>query len=101
MDKIDDSIRGAILKFAEKLEKKYSVSQIYLYGSYASGSSDKWSDIDLAVIIDSDEPDSREIYSMGKELDIRFDALSFSASDFEQSNLPIIPQIKSQGVQIV
>lgn len=101
MDTIEDSLRSSILKFAERLKNKYPVSHIYLFGSYAKGTSDEWSDIDLAVVIDNDDPDSREIFSMAKDLDLRFDALSFSSSDFEHSTLPIIPKIKTEGVQIV
>ena len=71
-----------------------------MYGSYASGSYDEWSDIDLAVIVKGPESHSREIFSLGKDYDIRFDALGFSSNDFDHSLLPIIPLIKEKGILI-
>jgi predicted nucleotidyltransferase len=62
---------------------------------------DEWSDIDLAIVLDEDDNHSREIYSKGKEFDLRFDALGFSKNDFENSRLPIIPEIKKTGIKII
>jgi len=101
MVKIDDSIRITIKKFSEGLNKQYRIKNIYIYGSYTDGSYDEWSDIDLAVVIDEKEAPSREIYSMGKEYDLRFDALGFSKNDFDNSFLPIIPEIKKKGIKII
>ena len=43
-------------KFAEELVQTglIPVKEIYLYGSYAVGNPNLWSDIDVAVIIDTD-----------------------------------------------
>lgn len=101
MVKIDDSILITIRKFWSALQDRYKVDHIYLFGSYADGSFNEWSDIDLAVIVDDTNPHSRDIFSLGKEYDIRFDALGFSSNDFKNSLLPIIPEIKKNGVQIV
>ncbi|MEJ5167039.1 MAG: nucleotidyltransferase domain-containing protein [Thermoanaerobaculia bacterium] len=40
---------------AEKIREKFKVEKIILFGSYASGKPDKNSDIDLLVIIETDE----------------------------------------------
>lgn len=101
MVKIDDSIYIAIKKFWNDLQDRFNVVHIYLYGSYADGSFNEWSDIDLAVIVDDIDSHSREIFSLGKDYDIRFDALGFRAYDFDHTLLPIIPEIRSKGIQII
>lgn len=52
MDKIEDSIRQKIIAFASELEKTVKIKELYLFGSYAKGNSDEFSDIDLAVVSD-------------------------------------------------
>lgn len=101
MAEIDDSILVEIQDFQNELSRKYKLKYIFLYGSYADGTNDEWSDIDIAVILDDSNSYSREIFSIGKEFDTRFDALGFSAYDFEHSLLPIIPEIKNKGLQIL
>lgn len=101
MVKINDSILVEIQNFSEKLKQKFQLKHLFVYGSYADGSYDEWSDIDIAVILEGPESHSREIYSIGKECDIRFDALGFSFNDFDKSLLPIIPEIKQNGLQII
>ena len=101
MAKIDDSILITIRNFWDALKDRYKVDHIYLFGSYANGSFNEWSDIDLAVIVDDTDSHSRDIFSLGKEYDIRFDALGFRITDFKHSLLPIIPEIKENGIQII
>jgi len=100
MVEIDDSLRLAIRKFSDELRKNYKVYNIYLFGSYSTGLNDEWSDIDIAVVIDDSDSHSREIFSKGKEYDLRFDALGFSKNDFDNSLLPIIPEIKKKGIKL-
>ncbi len=101
MAQIDDSILMKIEEFQKALQSKYKVDHIYIYGSYADGSFDEWSDIDLAVIVKESDSHSREIFSLGKDYDIRFDALGFKSNDFDHSLLPIIPEIKEKGILIL
>ena len=44
---------------------------------------------------------SREIFSMAKDFDSRFDALGFNKNDFEKSLLPVIPEIKKNGILVI
>jgi predicted nucleotidyltransferase len=102
MDKIDDTILESVKNFYNALKKKIKVDQIYLYGSYAEGTNNEWSDIDLAVVVDDDTNSySREIFSMAKDYDTRFDALGFKIRDFELSLLPVIPEIKRNSIKLL
>jgi len=95
---IADSLRLKIKKFAELLGKTYRVDNVYLYGSYAMGTQGEWSDIDIAVVLDDSESHSREIFSLGKDYDSDIEAFGFTKEDFDHSRLPIIPEIKKQGI---
>lgn len=102
MAEIDDSVLNEISDFSKKLKTEFKdIDSIFLFGSFADGSQDEWSDIDLAVITaDSvSETQGFEIYTKGKELDSRIDALSFSLSDYRDEILPIIREIRKKGIR--
>jgi predicted nucleotidyltransferase len=47
-----DRVDGIILGFIARLEKEIPVQEVILFGSYAQGNPEEYSDIDLAVISD-------------------------------------------------
>ena len=49
---INKDIINSINKFIEKIKKQYNVTAIILFGSYAKGTENENSDIDIAVISD-------------------------------------------------
>lgn len=62
----DDKTRKVILSIVEKIKQGYQPEKIILYGSFAYGSPDKDSDIDLLIIKDTDErPIDRRIKVRG------------------------------------
>ena len=51
MDKIPDYIINCIKKLIDKLEENnFAIDKAILFGSYAKGTYDKFSDIDLALV---------------------------------------------------
>ncbi len=75
--------------FARKLIESgfIPVKEIYLYGSYAHGTPDEWSDIDIAVITDRDldfesliEIEAK-VRMFARKIDIRIEPLIFTPSD--------------------
>lgn len=51
----DKKARGTILEIVEKIKKEYQPNRIILFGSYAYGTPDRDSDIDLLIIKDTQE----------------------------------------------
>ena len=49
---INKDIIDSVNKFIEEIKKKYNVTAIILFGSYAKGTENEDSDIDIAVISD-------------------------------------------------
>ena len=52
---INQDIIDSVNKFIEEIKKKYNVTAIILFGSYAKGTENEDSDIDIAVISDDFE----------------------------------------------
>ncbi len=87
------------------------VSDIILYGSYARGDFDNESDIDIAVIVDSDRPDlkkyRKDIVSLMSDLSMEYEVVisitCIPLSDFVEYRdvLPYYRNIDSEGVRIV
>jgi predicted nucleotidyltransferase len=45
-----DELEKIIRIFLDEIQKTYRLDSAYLFGSYAKGTSNQWSDIDLAVV---------------------------------------------------
>ena len=50
---IDLDILNIVKKYVEKITKEFTITAVYLFGSYAKGTEHKDSDIDVAIILDS------------------------------------------------
>jgi uncharacterized protein len=53
MDTSEDRLESIIKGFIERLSHEIDIDKVILFGSHASGTSKKHSDIDLAIISDS------------------------------------------------
>lgn len=105
MVEIPDLVSKKIKSFIDLLEKNdIKIQRAYLFGSYAKGNADKWSDIDLAIVSDKfignrfiDIISLRDyIYETG--LDIS--PMPFRADDFEDSMFARDEIIKN-GISII
>ena len=93
----------AAMRYAVFLRKtKPGVKKVFLFGSYAKGTSHQDSDIDLAIIFDnlSDTFDMQvELMKMRRKFDNRIEPHPFSESDFNPSN-PLAEEILKNGLEI-
>jgi|SRR5680860_367206 len=95
-----------VKKYAEKLrERKYPFSAIYLFGSYAKGTSHKWSDIDVAVISDrlkgNRDKDRFLLWHIRRDVDSMIEPHGFTVKDFQDDCDPMVSEIKKTGIKIV
>ena len=63
-----EQLNSLINDYISKLKGKISIEQIILYGSYAKGNANEWSDIDL-YIVSKDLPENELKGSNGFKLD--------------------------------
>ena len=105
MVKSIDSIIIEIKSLIEELQKdNINVNTAILYGSYAKGQANEWSDIDVALV--SDNFSGNMILDFNKykkaifKVDPNFSLITFKNVDFTTSNL-FVKEILKQGIRVV
>ena len=95
-----------VKKYATELNaKKYPFSAVYLFGSYATGKANRWSDIDVAIISDklkknwNKNEDALWKYTIG--VDFRIEPIGFTIKDFQDDSDPMVSEIKKTGIKII
>ena len=104
MAEINASIIDTVNKFLDKLrENGIPVEAAYLFGSYAKGREQDWSDIDVAVI-SSDISDDRfeeriRLTKISSAIDSRIEPVPFRPDTFVDED-PLVWVIKREGIRI-
>lgn len=93
-----------VQKFLSKInEQGINVISAYLFGSYARGAENKWSDIDVAIVSsDISEDNFEETVRLTKiacKIDSRLEPVPFRPEDFVDEN-PLVWEIKKEGLSI-
>ncbi|OGF22791.1 hypothetical protein A2Y83_03990 [Candidatus Falkowbacteria bacterium RBG_13_39_14] len=77
---------------------------IYLFGSYAKGKPDKWSDIDLAVVSDNLKRNRDKnkflLWKLRMGVDTRIELHGFTRQDFKNDCDPMVYEIKKTGIRV-
>lgn len=105
MAKIPDQIREILKKYIHTLEEKHiHIQRAVLFGSYADGRANEWSDIDIALVSDSfdgDRFDDRgKIRKITLSVSSDISPLPFRPEDFITEN-PFVREILEKGIRIV
>ncbi len=89
-------------KYIDSISTKYHITQAFLFGSYAKGTSHIDSDIDIAIIIDDVEDiiDAQiEMMKLRRKIDLRIEPHPIMMSDFD-NNDPLSYEILKYGIII-
>lgn len=94
-----------VKKYAQKLTaEKFPFSKVYLFGSYAQGKANKWSDLDVAIVSDEIKKDwdgnRKKLWKLRMGIDTRIEPHGFSQEEFESDWSPMIYEIKKTGVPV-
>jgi predicted nucleotidyltransferase len=105
MAQISSELKNLIKKFLEKLEKdNIRVQQAILYGSYAKGNYNEWSDIDLALVSDdfigNRILDKERMIKSIVDINTSISPLPYRPEDFDESDL-FVREIIRTGIRIV
>ncbi len=103
--KTEQSVENIIDSYVKLLEdNKIPVWRVYLYGSYAKGTYDKNSDIDLAIFLDAESIDGfdedAKLLKLAKNVDLRIEPHSFARTDINEPD-PYIDEIIRTGKRIL
>ncbi len=100
---ISKDILDTINKFIEEIKKHYNVIAIFLFGSYAKGTENEDSDIDIAVISD----DFDDIYDcmahlmgMTWDIDARIEPHPIKKKDFEEVSDYFVKEVIDTGIKV-
>jgi len=92
-----------------ELKREFPISKVVLFGSYARGEQEQFSDIDLLILLDCEVEDevSKEIVHRICEYeidnDVAIDALIFAVDEWDESPLtyePIHDDVDEEGVEV-
>ncbi len=90
--------------FALLVDQELGLSQMYLFGSYAKGTSSEESDIDIAIVSNffHGDPieDTLKLMRIRRKVDYRIEPHAFTAKDFNLSN-PFVREIIETGIRVV
>jgi predicted nucleotidyltransferase len=96
---------AVIRDFLEKIRQELPIERAYLFGSYATGRNRDYSDIDLAIVTPALNADNsfainQKIFSRASRYNLDLEPICFSPKEFEQEYLPIVRDIKREGVEV-
>lgn len=105
MAEITADLIKLVKKFIERLaQDNIRINKAILYGSFAKGSNDEWSDIDLAVVsedfIGNRILDRERMIKSIVDVNTNISPLPFRPEDFDESDL-FVKEIIRTGVRIV
>jgi predicted nucleotidyltransferase len=99
-----DSLNKVITSFLDEIQKKFSIDNAYLYGSFAKGTSNKWSDIDIAIISSdfSDDlfDDRLALMRLAATIDDRIEPRPFRRNLFNRND-PLADEIQKNGILLI
>ena len=100
---INKDITDSVNKFVKEIKKKYNVTAIILFGSYAKGTENEDSDIDIAVISN----DFEDIYDcmavlmgMTCDIDARIEPHPITVEDYENVSNPFVKEVIDTGIKV-
>lgn len=82
---MDETIIEKVKRYAAKVRQHMKVRAIVLYGSYARGTQQQYSDIDVAVVVDSVKGDyittSASLFRLVRDVDARIEPILLTKND--------------------
>lgn len=104
MAQIPSRVKHIVKRFVDELEKNnMPVKEAILFGSYANGTFNEWSDIDLAVVSDAFEGDRFrdrcKIRKIKLSISSDLEPLPYRSDDFKPED-PFIKNIIDTGLQM-
>jgi uncharacterized protein len=105
MVEIPNHIRGIIAQYLSSLRAHgFHIQEAILFGSYAKGQANQWSDIDLALVSQEFEGirfrDKNKIRKITLAVSTDLEVLPFNPRDFTPSN-PLVKEILDSGIRVV
>lgn len=100
---ISTEIMESIQKYIEKISQYYKIEAIILFGSYAKGTENEDSDIDIAIISSDFNDiieDGANLIGLTWKIDTRIEPHPITTKDFENISTPFVKEILDTGIKV-
>ncbi len=102
--RISKKLKNSIRIYIASLRfDKLPIEKVLLFGSYARGNQNQWSDVDLCIISPKFSDTWKATQYLWKKLpfnsDFIFEPVGFNPKDFADDS-PLISQIKKTGIEV-
>ena len=97
-------IMEIVQKYVEKICENYKIEAIILFGSYAKGTQNENSDIDIAIITDDFKNDifdeELNLMKLRRNIDTRIEPHLIRIEDFKNAETPFIQEVINTGIKV-
>lgn len=100
---IDVNILNIINEYANELRKHYNITTIILFGSFAKGTNNENSDIDIAVVSDDFEDvydAMADLMGMTWDIDARIEPHPIKKKDYDEVSDYFVKEIIDTGIKV-
>ncbi len=100
---ISKEIMQSIEKYIEKISQYYKIEAIILFGSYAKGTENADSDIDIAIIssdFNNIIQDGADLIGYTWKIDTRIEPHPIRTEDYENITTPFVQEIINTGIKV-
>ena len=100
---IDSRIMNSIQKYIEKISQYYKIEAIILFGSYAKGTENEDSDIDIAIISSDFNDiieDGAKLIGLTWKIDTRIEPHPITTEDYQKVSNPFVREVVDTGIKV-
>lgn len=102
---IDREIMDIVNKYVKVILAHYEVKAIILFGSYAKGTNNENSDIDIAIITDdlkcNDAFDEQlNLKKLRRNIDYRIEPHLIQVADYDNMETPFVQEVINTGIKV-
>ena len=100
---IDSRIMNSIQKYIEKISQYYKIEAIILFGSYAKGTENEDSDIDIAIISSDFNDiieDGAKLIGLTWKIDTRIEPHPILSEDYKKVSDPFVREVVDTGIKV-
>jgi predicted nucleotidyltransferase len=101
---INKEIADIVDKYIAIVKENYDVVAIILFGSYAKGTENEDSDIDIAVVTDDIKTDKFDeevkLTLLRRKIDSRIEPHIIKVDDYENDETPFVVEVKNTGIKV-
>lgn len=100
---VNKEIIESIMRYVEKIKEYYNIEAIILFGSYAKGTENEDSDIDVAIVASNFNDlieDGAKLIGLTWKIDTRIEPHPIIFEDYEKVANPFIQEIIDTGIKV-